>query len=151
MAGFAKWIGGGLGWAIGGPIGAILGYAFGSMFDKTSELAEYDVNEPYRRRQSNSDDFAASLLILSAAVMKADGKVVKAELDYVKGFLQQQFGEAKASDYVLDLREILKQDINIVQFLNYIYLKTHKRKFLLKFLKHFQFRKKLLFFYRQLN
>ena len=113
MAGFAKWIGGGLGWAVGGPIGAILGYAFGSMFDKTSDLEKYDVNEPYRRRESNSDDFAASLLILSAAVMKADGKVVKAELDYVKGFLQQQFGEERASNYILDLREILKQNINI--------------------------------------
>ena len=29
---YGKWIGGGLGWAFGGPIGAILGFAFGSMF-----------------------------------------------------------------------------------------------------------------------
>ena len=35
--------------------------------------------------------FATALLVLSGAVMKADGKVLKAELDYVKAFLNQQF------------------------------------------------------------
>ena len=31
MSRYAKYIGGALGWALGGPIGAIMGYAFGSM------------------------------------------------------------------------------------------------------------------------
>ena len=114
MAGFGKWIGGGLGWAFGGPIGALLGFSFGSMFDRTKEDV-YNEEEYIRGgnhyHKSGSDDFAASLLILSAAVMKADGKVVKAELDYVKNYLQQQFGAERAVDYILDLREILKQDI----------------------------------------
>ena len=36
MAKFGKWIGGGLGWALGGgPIGALLGFAIGSMFEKS--------------------------------------------------------------------------------------------------------------------
>ena len=35
MARFGKWIGGGLGWAFGGPIGALLGFAIGTVFDKT--------------------------------------------------------------------------------------------------------------------
>jgi len=30
---YGKWIGGGLGWAFGGPIGAILGFAMGSVLD----------------------------------------------------------------------------------------------------------------------
>ena len=30
---YAKWIGGGLGWAFGGPIGGILGFVFGTMVD----------------------------------------------------------------------------------------------------------------------
>ena len=116
MAGFGKWIGGGLGWAFGGPIGALLGFSFGSMFDRGKEDEYHE--EEYRRggshyHESGADDFAASLLILSAAVMKADGKVVKAELDYVKNFLQQQFGADRATDYILDLREILKQDIHL--------------------------------------
>ena len=33
MGKYAKWIGGGLGWFFGGPLGALLGFAVGSMFD----------------------------------------------------------------------------------------------------------------------
>ena len=33
MAKFGKWVGLGLGWALGGPIGGILGLAVGSIFD----------------------------------------------------------------------------------------------------------------------
>ncbi|HAW52775.1 MAG TPA: molecular chaperone DnaJ, partial [Flavobacteriales bacterium] len=40
MAKYGKWIGGGLGWAFAGPLGGILGYAIGSMFDSASK-AEY--------------------------------------------------------------------------------------------------------------
>ena len=121
MAGFGKWIGGGLGWAVGGPIGALLGFAFGSMLDKNkNEEHQYEQQNGGQRPPSNSDDFAASLLILSAAVMKADGKVVKAELDYVKTYLQHQFGRQRASDYILDLREVLKQDIPLRDVANQI-------------------------------
>jgi DnaJ like chaperone protein len=45
--------------------------------------------------------------------MKADGKVVKAELDYVKSFFIQQFGEEKAKEALLMLREMLKKDIPV--------------------------------------
>jgi hypothetical protein len=34
---FVKWIGGALGFAMGGPIGALMGFAFGSMFDGAEE------------------------------------------------------------------------------------------------------------------
>lgn len=60
-------------------------------------------------------DFAASLLVLSAAVMKSDGKTLKSELDYVKNFLTQQFGEEHAREQILLLKEILKQDIPLQQ------------------------------------
>ena len=60
-------------------------------------------------------DFAASLLILSAAVMKADGKVLKSELDFVKSFLHRQFGQETAAEYVLQLRQILQQEIPVRQ------------------------------------
>jgi len=115
MAGFGKWIGGGLGWALGGPMGAVLGFAFGSMFDKTSNEEEYLNYQQHRgaHPQTQGGDFAASLLVLSAAVMKADGKVLKSELDFVKRFLHQQFGEEMAAEYLINLREILKQNISI--------------------------------------
>jgi DnaJ like chaperone protein len=56
-------------------------------------------------------DFAISLLVLSAAVMKADGKVLKSELNYVKQFLVQQFGEEKAIELLRVLKDLLEKDI----------------------------------------
>jgi len=109
MAQFGKWIGGGLGFALGGPIGALLGFALGSVIDKTVDKKEDGFTG--RQSQSTPNDFGASLLVLVAAVMKADGKVLKSELDYVKRFFNKQFGSAKTQQHLLVLRELLKQDI----------------------------------------
>jgi DnaJ like chaperone protein len=54
-----------------------------------------------------------SLLVLVAAVMKADGKVVRAELDYVKTFFRNQFGSDTANEAILMLRDMLKQEIPV--------------------------------------
>jgi DnaJ like chaperone protein len=107
-SGYAKWVGGGLGWVFGGPIGAILGVALGSMFD--------GMNSGQNAYQGTSrGDFAMSLLVLSAAVMKADQKVVKSELEFVRSFFVRQFGDEEGSRLVKMLQEILKQDINVQQ------------------------------------
>ncbi|MBN3034898.1 MAG: TerB family tellurite resistance protein [Bacteroidales bacterium] len=117
MAKYGKWIGGGLGWALGGPIGGILGFLFGAMYDgMQSGTFEYKgEGQPTggTAPRTQPGDFAASLLILSAAVMKADGKVVKSELDYVRQFLRQQFGEAIAAQQLIVLREVLKKQVDI--------------------------------------
>ncbi|MDD4373125.1 MAG: TerB family tellurite resistance protein [Bacteroidales bacterium] len=105
--GYAKWVGGGLGWAFGGPIGGILGFAFGKMFE---DMQTGTYTYPERTLEG---DFKISLLVLSAAVMKADGNVRKSELDYVKRFFISNFGQSSAEESILMLREILKQDINI--------------------------------------
>lgn len=103
---YAKWIGGGLGWAFGGPIGGILGFVFGSMVDgMQSGKFEY--------KPTQSGDFSVSLLVLSAAVMRADGKVMKSELDYVRSFFIRQFGVEVANNRIQMLQEILKQDFKL--------------------------------------
>ncbi len=104
---YAKWIGGGLGWAFGGPLGAILGYMFGSMMGGETQTA-YRQGAP-----TQTGDFAVSLLALTAAIMKADGSVKKSELDYVKRFYVQNFGETAAKQYVKMLGEIIKKDIPV--------------------------------------
>lgn len=112
MANFGKWIGGGLGWAVGGPIGALFGFAIGTVIDK-STLTK-DVSGTGRRQyQSTPNDFGASLLVLVAAVMKADGKVLKSELEFVKRFFNKQFGSEKTKQHMLVLRELLKKEIPI--------------------------------------
>ena len=103
---YLKWIGGGLGWAFGGPIGAILGFAFGSIYEgMQSGQYEYQPTQPA--------DYKLSLLVLAAAVMKADERIMKSELEYVKRFFERQFGAEEANDRILMLREIIKQEINV--------------------------------------
>ena len=114
MAKFGKWIGGGLGWALGGgPIGALLGFVIGSMFDKSGNDSVENMTKTRGRYQSTPNDFGASLLVLVAAVMKADGKILKSELEYVRRFFNKQFGSEKTKQHLLVLRELLKKDIPI--------------------------------------
>ena len=113
MAKFGKWIGGGLGWTFAGPIGAILGFAIGSMFDN-AEVIKTGSGRTYGS-QTRAGDFGVSLLILSAAVIKADGKVLKSELNYLKQFFTQQFGAADTAEKMLLFKEILKQQVDVQQ------------------------------------
>lgn len=115
MKKYAKWIGGGMGWVFGGPIGALLGFAIGSMIDTSTGVNPYTGGA-----RTTTNDFVVSMLVLSAAVMKADGKVMKSELDYVKAFFARQFGERRAQEQMLVLRELLKQPFDLVSVCNQI-------------------------------
>ena len=110
MGMFGKWLGGGLGFVMGGPIGGLLGFLVGSVIDHTTQDSTTYTTRHARTAQG---DFSMSLLVLVAAVMKADGKVVKSELDYVKQFFVRQFGQESAKEALLMLKDILKQDIPV--------------------------------------
>ena len=99
-----KLIWGGLGWVFAGPIGAILGYTYASMSGDGSQRLSRSTN-PTRH-----GDFIISVLVLFAKVMKADGKLLKSELDYVKNFLKQQFGIYKTKELMTVFKDILEQD-----------------------------------------
>ena len=71
-----KLIWGGLGWVFAGPIGAILGYTYASMSGDGSQRLSRSTNP------TKHGDFIISVLVLFAKVMKADGKLLKSELDY---------------------------------------------------------------------
>ena len=108
---YKKWVWGGLGWAIGGPIGGILGYALGSMNNQSRS---------YSKTSTMGGDFLTSLLILFAAVMKADGVQKKSELEYIKRFLVNQTGISNTKKLLLIFKEILKQEISLNQVCNQI-------------------------------
>src|SRR4029079_14213370 len=61
------------------------------------------------------NDFSAALLVLCAAVMKADNRLLKSELDYIRKFFEKNFGPEHTQQRMLLLREILKQDIPLSQ------------------------------------
>jgi DnaJ like chaperone protein len=93
--------------------GAFIGFAVGSLIDnfsssgKTSGSAD-DVFSYYQQRAArNHSDFATMLIALSAAVMRADGKVLKVELDYIKSFFAQQFGPQFSSQHLQTLKHFV--------------------------------------------
>ncbi len=106
---YGKWITGALGWALGGPIGGILGFALASMLEGTSE---HKIGTPYNKTEERNS-FLVSLLVLSSAVMKADGRIMKSELDYVRRFIAQNFGVDAEKEASVLLRDILKQEVDI--------------------------------------
>ena len=97
-----KWLWGGLGWAIGGPIGAIMGYALGSMSSQ---------NQNYTKTRGG--DFGAAMLVLFAAVMKADNQLKKTELEFVKRFFIENFGTNYTRQRMELFKKILNQKIDI--------------------------------------
>jgi DnaJ like chaperone protein len=106
MSKYGRWIGGGLGWALGGPIGGVLGFVIGSVFDNREAGTGQRVYAP-----TTHGDFTMSLIVLVSAVMKADGQVMKSELDYVSNYFRQSFGPAASHEAMLYLRDLLKQQI----------------------------------------
>ena len=118
---WAQWIITGLGWAFMGPIGAILGFVVGSAVDAAGrELNGQDAGgsggaSTYRTRgqYTTPNDIRVAFLLLIAVVMKADGKVVKSELNHVKKFLLMNFGERQATDLLHVLRDLMGRDYSV--------------------------------------
>jgi DnaJ like chaperone protein len=96
-----------LGLFSGGFWGSIIGYIAGSFIEKLIKK-EYSHGE-------ERGDFTMALLVLSAAVMKADGKIMKSELSFVKDFLIKNFGQESARNKLDILRQLLDKDIDLYQ------------------------------------
>lgn len=133
----AKWIVGVLGWVTYGPIGALLGFWLGSVVDRHIDAAKQISGEggsyrgqsrPYTTGSGGTyanprpggysateqrNSFMLSLLVLSSAVIKADGKTLRAEVDCVRAFIRQNFGESAVEEAINILRGLEKQTLNI--------------------------------------
>jgi DnaJ like chaperone protein len=111
MGNFLKWLGAGLGFSLGGPMGSILGYAVGSFI---SGFTKEDVERAKQFKTSSvntqSGDFEISLLILASLVIKADGKVNEAELVYVRNHFKRMYGEARAANAFKLFKGVIKNN-----------------------------------------
>ncbi|MEN6619229.1 MAG: TerB family tellurite resistance protein [Rikenellaceae bacterium] len=107
--GYGKWITGAIGWALGGPIGGILGFAIAAFLEGNGE---HITGTPFTKTEERNS-FLVSLLVLASSVMKADGRVMKSELDYVKKFIAQNFGKEAATESSLLLKDILTKEVDI--------------------------------------
>ena len=122
---FGKWIGGYLGWSAFGPIGALIGFFVGSLWDKVvdgdgSPRLEGGVgggtftgSEQYtqqRSRQGDRNSFLLSMLVLAAYIIRADGRVMHSEMEFVRGVLRQNFGDAAANEGDRILRQLFDEE-----------------------------------------
>lgn len=114
-----KWLSAGVGWLAGGPVGALIGFALGSLFDSTSSVSSQhgDQRESTYRRPEEllTDDLSTILLVYTTALMRADGTPRKVELDYVKEYFKRQFGVEATKKHMLVLRELLKKPVSVRQ------------------------------------
>ncbi len=113
--------GGVIGVISGGPKMALFGFLVGMYFDYIGERNQTEPANDKSKSQRTSSynqrnapvDFQNSLLILIAAIMNADGSIMKAELDMVKTMLLRTYGEDEAKAMLLRLRDFLKQNHNL--------------------------------------
>ena len=114
---------GGLGFVLGGPIGAIIGSFIGMFAGSTDVIhssgrTDYGSGQGTQSSQGSSrasvGDIRVSTLVLMACVMKADGRLLKSELQRVKEFLNANYDEEGARQALQFLKELLKKDIDPV-------------------------------------
>ena len=119
MSKFKKWIGAGLGFAFMGPLGAILGFALGKIYE---DFSNKDFMSSIKRddHKTKEGDFIVSLLVLTAAVIKADGKVSDKELSFVKNNFIRMYGAEKAAYTFKLFKNIKSQKISIIEVCNQI-------------------------------
>ena len=105
----------------GNFLGAILGFVIGAAIDNYQTImAQFRAQSAgsggnftaedlfrYYQQRSTSNDVPTMLMALSAAVMTADGKVLKSELNYVKTFFNQQFGPQFTQRHLQTLKHFL--------------------------------------------
>ena len=115
--GAGKWIGGIIGFMAGGPLGALAGYALGSLIELGGNTASYTTD--YGNGQTEEDVFAGqrnsflfSMLVMASYIIRADGRIMHSEMEYVRQFLRMNFGEEaviQGEQILLNLFEQRKQ------------------------------------------
>lgn len=108
-----------LGWAAFGPIGALLAGLLSrgvmSAADKYKKIEGRRASEESFRFHTTRGDFHISLVILSTAVMKADQKHLKSELDFLKKKWQEYFDSSTYIEMLHLLQKLLETDIPLYQ------------------------------------
>ena len=74
--------------------GAIVGYFLGNLIENFSTKNKFKKS---RVNNISSQEFELNLLALASLVIKADGKVTKQELDYVRSYFVSAYGRERAN------------------------------------------------------
>ena len=139
MKRLGSWIGGTFGTRLGsGILGTLAGFCLGSIIDEVmdsrADSNNYNANNQDHYSQGNGyqqyqyewqngtsnaqtyeeqrNSFLFSMLVLSSYIIKADGKIMHSEMEFVRQFLRQNFGEQavnQGQEILLKLFEVQKQ------------------------------------------
>ena len=96
-----------------GPLWGILGYYLASRIEKLSEEVAAQQGETKSWNQGQRNSFLMSLVVLSAAVIKADGKITAKETATVREFFSRNFGVWAADEAEELVREVAQKDFNL--------------------------------------
>lgn len=103
--GIGKWIGGIAGFMAFGPLGALAGYALGALVENVNDkiekgggVFEQNGGEIAEERYGQRNSFLFSLLVMASYIIRADGKVMHSEMEYVRRFLRLNFGSVAESE-----------------------------------------------------
>ena len=118
--GYGKWIGGVVGFMAMGPLGALAGYAIGALFDKATDAeAQGETGREYYGPTSSGcedigqrNSFLFAMLVMASYIIRADGRIMHSEMEFVRRFLRVNFGEgavAEGEQILLNLFERRKQ------------------------------------------
>ena len=100
------------GFIVGGSFWTgLLGYFIGRLIDHWVNGTTVQTN--FSSHHISQDEFIDMLMQLTAAVMQADNKMLKSELDFVKKYLVNNIGVNKAQEAILKLRDYLNQPIDL--------------------------------------
>ena len=119
--GIFKWIGGVLGFMLYPPLGAFAGYFIGNIIDSLTDsdsqtgqggydgygqqgydgYSQQGYGQGYGQGYDNHQEgqrnsFFFSMLVLASYIIKSDGRVMHSEMEYVRAFLRNNFGESAA-------------------------------------------------------
>ncbi len=104
MATYEKWLGAGLGWLLtGNPLGGLLGYLAGSAGSNNTTTS----TEP------GITDFEVNLMILSAYLIKIDGRIALEEIAFTNRFLNTHFNDKYAEKRAQILQHCLQKEYDI--------------------------------------
>ncbi|MEM7103817.1 MAG: DnaJ domain-containing protein [Bacteroidota bacterium] len=105
LSSFESWLERGTGRIKESPIGKLFESALGSVFEKLKYAPGIDINDSLKR-----NEFEVSLIVLSAAVIRAEGGASPYELDYVRSFLLKNFDPKFIEARMYLLEQVIAKD-----------------------------------------
>jgi len=129
MSWWGKLIGGGFGFMLGGPLGALMGMAAGHQFDKGLNAVDL---EPGNTERVQLAFFTATFSVMGY-LAKADGKVSRSEIQMAENIMAQMNLDSTQRKTAIELFNQGKQDdFPLIDILHQFKVECHRRTNLLQ-------------------